>query len=115
MHPWLLLLLPLRVLANKERLRGVSPDLVGRYAPTKQGSAETWQCLDGSKSIDWSAINDDFCDCPDGSDEPGTLSVLLVISSCQLCVCRDQRMPKRLVLLCQCWLHRVLYTEHSSE
>ncbi|KAI0773737.1 endoplasmic reticulum protein [Fomes fomentarius] len=72
MYPWLLLLLPLRVLANKERLRGVSPDLVARYAPTKQGSAETWQCLDGSKSIDWSAVNDDFCDCPDGSDEPGT-------------------------------------------
>ncbi|KAF7728067.1 hypothetical protein EC973_006704 [Apophysomyces ossiformis] len=38
------------------------------YVPT-QGN---WKCLDGSRSIAFSAINDDYCDCPDGSDEPGT-------------------------------------------
>ncbi|KAI1785346.1 endoplasmic reticulum protein [Ganoderma leucocontextum] len=72
MHPWLLLLLPLHILASKDRLLGVSPELAARYVSTKKGSAETWQCLDGSKTIDWSAVNDDFCDCADGSDEPGT-------------------------------------------
>ncbi|RPD62087.1 endoplasmic reticulum protein [Lentinus tigrinus ALCF2SS1-7] len=72
MNPWLLLLLPLHVLASKGHLKGVSPELAARYVPTKKGSAETWQCLDGSKSIDWTAVNDDYCDCPDGSDEPGT-------------------------------------------
>ena len=71
MHPWLLLLLPLHVLASKEHLKGVSPELAVRYVPIKKGSTETWQCLDGSKSIDWSVVNDDYCDCPDGSDEPG--------------------------------------------
>ncbi|KAM5532645.1 hypothetical protein V8D89_013689 [Ganoderma adspersum] len=72
MHSWLLLLLPLHVLATKDRPLGVSPELAARYISTKKGSAETWQCLDGSKTIDWAALNDDFCDCADGSDEPGT-------------------------------------------
>lgn len=70
MLPWLLLLLPLHALAGSEPLRGVSPDLIARYDPA-QASTDVWECLDGSKTIDWSAVNDDFCDCADGSDEPG--------------------------------------------
>ncbi|KZP21726.1 hypothetical protein FIBSPDRAFT_910677 [Athelia psychrophila] len=47
---------------------GVQPDLAIKYTP----KGDTWTCLDGSATIPWKAVNDDYCDCKDGSDEPGT-------------------------------------------
>ncbi|KAI9466553.1 glucosidase II beta subunit-like-domain-containing protein [Lactarius psammicola] len=62
-------LFPLIVYAlGRPQTRGVHPSFLSRYKP--EGS--TWTCLDGSKTISWTAVNDDYCDCPDGSDEPGT-------------------------------------------
>ncbi|KAG0237465.1 hypothetical protein BGX31_003590 [Mortierella sp. GBA43] len=49
--------------------RGVSPSNAHLYVPDKSSQ---WKCLDGSKTIPFSAVNDDYCDCKDGSDEPGT-------------------------------------------
>ncbi|PIN08985.1 hypothetical protein CDL12_18441 [Handroanthus impetiginosus] len=38
----------------------------------KYYAAELIKCKDGSKSFTRDRLNDDFCDCADGTDEPGT-------------------------------------------
>ncbi|ORY85045.1 glucosidase II beta subunit-like-domain-containing protein [Protomyces lactucae-debilis] len=50
-------------------IRGLDSSKAAFYKPSQ---ANTFRCLDGSKVIHFNKINDDYCDCPDGSDEPGT-------------------------------------------
>ncbi|VEU20367.1 DEKNAAC101108 [Brettanomyces naardenensis] len=66
----ILIALPATCLAL-ESIRGVSPDLLkSKYQPDKDGY---FHCLnDSTIAIPFSKVNDDYCDCPDGSDEPGT-------------------------------------------
>eukprot|EP00056_Hartaetosiga_gracilis_P019488 m.14428 g.14428 ORF g.14428 m.14428 type:complete len:469 (+) comp7726_c0_seq1:75-1481(+) len=52
--------------ATPHHLRGVSPQDYSRYE-----ESDRFVCGDGSE-IARDAINDDYCDCEDGSDEPGT-------------------------------------------
>lgn len=53
-----------------EKLRGVAPVDIPKYQPDENGN---WHCLsDPSIVIPFDHVNDDYCDCPDGSDEPGT-------------------------------------------
>ncbi|KAI3461917.1 hypothetical protein Pfo_018580 [Paulownia fortunei] len=54
----------------KDSLLGVSPEDENYYKGLS--SSSTIKCRDGSKKFNKSQFNDDFCDCPDGSDEPGT-------------------------------------------
>ncbi|OAX81270.1 hypothetical protein ACJ72_04388 [Emergomyces africanus] len=50
------------------RPRGVSPEFSKYYQ-----DPSTFTCISNpSVHIPFSAVNDDYCDCPDGSDEPGT-------------------------------------------
>ena len=53
--------------ASENVLRGVSLLRKSFYDPAKD-----FTCLDGSETIPFSLVNDDYCDCADGSDEPGT-------------------------------------------
>ena len=48
-------------------LRGVHPDKKSSYNPRRD-----FTCLDGSATFPFELVNDDYCDCADGSDEPGT-------------------------------------------
>ncbi|XP_041443562.1 protein kinase C substrate 80K-H S homeolog isoform X2 [Xenopus laevis] len=50
-----------------KRPRGVSLSNRGFYDDSKP-----FTCLDGSRTIPFDRVNDDYCDCADGTDEPGT-------------------------------------------
>ncbi|XWS73395.1 hypothetical protein CRYUN_Cryun02cG0124500 [Craigia yunnanensis] len=52
----------------KHPFLGISPQDDKYY----KSSSDTIKCKDGSKKFSKSQLNDDFCDCPDGTDEPGT-------------------------------------------
>ena len=60
-------LLAVLQLTTSASIRGVPPSLHSVY----DASSDAFKCLDGSKSLPWSRINDNYCDCVDGSDEPG--------------------------------------------
>ncbi|CAK9093025.1 unnamed protein product [Durusdinium trenchii] len=47
-------------------VRGVAPEDQARYG------MDEFRCLSTGSSLPRDAVNDDFCDCDDGSDEPGT-------------------------------------------
>ncbi|KAK7099862.1 glucosidase 2 subunit beta-like isoform X2 [Littorina saxatilis] len=64
----LLLILSLSFFAQAaERPRGVSSAKASFYQPGKD-----FKCLTSGETVPWEFVNDDYCDCKDGTDEPGT-------------------------------------------
>ncbi|KAH7288328.1 hypothetical protein KP509_31G021800 [Ceratopteris richardii] len=55
------------VTASTLNLRGISPQDLSHY----DSGPFIW-CKDGTKVFSTERLNDDFCDCADGTDEPGT-------------------------------------------
>ncbi|XP_074479514.1 glucosidase 2 subunit beta-like isoform X2 [Sebastes fasciatus] len=53
--------------AHSRKIRGISSSYKRFYKERK-----SFLCIDGSKMIPFEQVNDDYCDCEDGSDEPGT-------------------------------------------
>lgn len=51
----------------KDPFVGIAPEDLKYYE-----SSDVIKCKDGSKKFARAQLNDDFCDCPDGTDEPGT-------------------------------------------
>jgi len=66
MIPWLSLAF-LASCSVASRPRGIRAEVASLYNP-----GSDFRCFDGSNTIPFIQVNDDYCDCEDGSDEPGT-------------------------------------------
>nr|XP_058950377.1 glucosidase 2 subunit beta-like isoform X1 [Pocillopora verrucosa] len=54
-------------IATASTIRGVALTRLAFYDPSRD-----FTCLDKSATVPFNSVNDDFCDCVDGTDEPGT-------------------------------------------
>ncbi|OHT03180.1 hypothetical protein TRFO_06864 [Tritrichomonas foetus] len=68
----MILLFSLFAAISVDKIRGVSPANAGQYRRAISARKNTFTCFDKSKTISLDRLNDGYCDCPDGSDEPGT-------------------------------------------
>lgn len=59
-------------------IRGLPVSKHSLYRPDRD-----FQCLDGSRIIPFTQVNDDYCDCGDGSDEPGTAACARGVFYCE--------------------------------
>lgn len=82
------LILAIASLGAAKSILGVPPQMESLYKPDSNGN---WHCiLDPSHVIRFDQINDNFCDCPDGSDEPGTNACEFTFESPKMFYCANE-------------------------
>ena len=70
---------------TRTAVRGASPsDYQTYYYPASVSG--TFTCITSGESIPFSKVNDEYCDCGDGSDEPGTSACSMVAGAKFYCV-----------------------------
>lgn len=70
---------------SRHRMHSRSKLSFPRHTTTTKKKKVTVTCSDGSTAY----LNDDYCDCPDGSDEPQTSACSHVLVQKPVFVCRD--------------------------
>lgn len=74
-----------RAAATPASVRGVDPKIASRYS-FQHGA---FACLAGGKTVPADRVNDNYCDCLDGSDEPGEASPLVSRTDFMHCTWTD--------------------------
>jgi len=86
-------------LTRKERTTfGVSPELLDKY--TQKHDDQEFQCLYSKEFISFDAVNDNYCDCKDGSDEPGTSAcsnAILSFNNDSKFFCKNKNFKSKLI------------------
>lgn len=99
-------------------VKGVAPSDAQKYlTPVTGSSPPKWKCLNSSQEIPLSAVNDNYCDCEDGTDEPGVCCLELWgdIHTQRIPHFRYWRMPNWTVLLHQQGPHWRLYSRFTRQ
>lgn len=78
--------------ATRASVRGVAPSRLAEYK-----GHSVFHCPNDRKEIDVSRVNDDVCDCVDGSDEPGTSACANGVFHCQNVGFRPRDLPATFV------------------